>query len=390
MRWRAAALTIALALCALLASVRLQAAPKQAVHIAIAAAPSDVVAMRRLVQELLAPYPVILTIEEVTEVDVREVATPNKDGAAALARVWLDLTGPQHATVYVVDAPWERVLIRHVPSKGEPDEVTREQLAHITASAVEALLAGGRILVRRKQVQLPAPLEDAQSPTVPRAAPGVAAARPPPLPPPVMPSPQAEAVGDQTDDGSVVRAGLGVFYAASTLSAGGPLINGPGASIAMRAARGDFQPGGWFSAQFRLPAVAGEDRVEVEYVGTSLRLMAGTDYRFDAPFSLRAGVGAGADIDRVTPSFTRIVSGQLAPARVQLAAMMRVMAMGRLHASRRMAIELSLGLDVGLTSRRLVADVAGREVVIIDPWVLRPVLALGISGELLGSAGLSQ
>ena len=360
---------LAVTLFIVLLTARVHAEP---VSITIAGTDDNAAAMTAVVSELLVPLAVEPQFARVESINIAAIATPQQDARPALARVWLDMTGGERATTYVVDAPWERVLIRHVLVHGAVDEVTREELAHIVASSVEALLAGGRIGIERQKAfasVVPKPPPPPEPPLPPRPPPPVLAPLPPTAP---------------SDEPSPLRLGLGVFYELMTLGADGPLINGPGGALSLRHAAGSFQPGAVLTAQFRLPALAEMENVELELVGSALRLLAMGDLEFDSAFGLRLALGPGIDIDRVSPRLFGGVSGTVNDPSVEVSAVARAAAAGRLRLTSRLAFEVLLAADVALTHRDYAVRIAGEQRTILDPSRLRPVASIGLHTDLWG------
>ena len=92
-----------------------------------------------------------VSLQQTTVIDPAIVLTPQRGGHAPLARVFIDATRLDVAIVYLVDATWERILVRRLLLERGLDEVAREELAHIVEASVLALRAGGRIGVTREE-----------------------------------------------------------------------------------------------------------------------------------------------------------------------------------------------------------------------------------------------
>ncbi|MFO0571916.1 MAG: hypothetical protein U0263_40200 [Polyangiaceae bacterium] len=112
-------------------------------------------------------------------VDPKSVIDPSADRSDAFVRVWVDVSASDHVTLYFVDAAWERILVRHVPTPNALDEVEREEIAQIVRSAVEALLGGAKLGITRDEARaelLPKPSHE--SPAPPPPAPKAPARKP--------------------------------------------------------------------------------------------------------------------------------------------------------------------------------------------------------------------
>src|SRR5580658_1271399 len=81
------------------------------VDLYLAASDSEAPAMEKVARELLERLDVTIRLTRIEHVDPRVVVKPDRSAAPAVARVWVDLTGEGPRTLYVVDAPWERVLV---------------------------------------------------------------------------------------------------------------------------------------------------------------------------------------------------------------------------------------------------------------------------------------
>ena len=91
-----------------------QTSSREAVDVVIAA--DDVTApdMRAVVVELIERLGLATTVTFAPGVNAVELITPVAGAQPRVARVWIDLSKPERATLYLVDHDWERILIRHV------------------------------------------------------------------------------------------------------------------------------------------------------------------------------------------------------------------------------------------------------------------------------------
>ena len=106
--------------------------------------------MSMLLEEYLHGLDVELDLQAVDGFALDAVVNPPPEPDRAAARVWIRVEETR-ASVFIVDADWQRIFIRHVSIDSGFDEVVQEQLATIVLASVESLLAGGEIGVRRQR-----------------------------------------------------------------------------------------------------------------------------------------------------------------------------------------------------------------------------------------------
>ncbi|HJL15796.1 MAG TPA: hypothetical protein RMH99_09075 [Sandaracinaceae bacterium LLY-WYZ-13_1] len=311
-----------------------------------------------VLEELLARIDVELRQGPIEAVlDPRAVLTPRPDAPPALARIWIELADDR-TTIYLVDDAWERILVRHVPTGGALDEVSREQVAHIVHAAVDALLAGARIGLTRVEaserlgVAPEPPPEPTESPE-------------PPEPPP-EPALGADVVLAYTPqlfaDGPAVR------HAVSVL--GSLLVGRRSPRLALTAGI-DVWPssdheGAGLGLELSTVTLRAEAAVEV-------RVIEGTHVR----------VGGGLALD-VTTAQTRRLAGSMVEVAESFTEAGPLVCL-RLAVQQRLWewISLSGGLlvDVDLLDTRYVVEGNERDDAVVDPWLVRPALWLGVGGR---------
>lgn len=297
--------------------------------------------------------------------DPREVLRPDRTAAAALARIWIEI-GPERTTIYLVDADWERILIRHVPTAGALDEVGREQVAHIVQAAVEALLSGARIGFTRTEARAelglePAIAEPTLEPTVETPAP----------PSPGDAEPPSELGGD-------VHLGYGL-----QLFADGPSPR-HGAMLLGTLLVGRSTP--------RLALAVGVDvwpstshegaGARLDLRSLTVRLEAGVDLELLEGTDLRVTGGLSLDVTAIEPQAVAGSSTVVSSAWDAAAPMLGARVMVRQRIWRWISVVGALVLDVDLLDTRYVVAVGPRDETVVDPWLVRPALFVGVGGHL--------
>lgn len=270
------------------------------VEVVVAATPEVDAQLTPVLLELLRRLPVELTLTRAESIDVAQVVTPPQaEPSPALARVFIDARGRDAATVYLVDASWERVLVRRLPLERGLDEVAREQVAHVVESAVATLVAGGVIGVSRVEAtaqlgvttELPPPVEPVQPPSPPSRSP------PPPLsatqtnPPSTAPRAPERVIQARTSVGWVLSP-----WTPQTLS------QGPELRLGVDVGRGRFTWGGVVSGRYSLSREVRSTVVGMRIEGAGLRAMARARYSLESSFAVLAASGFGFDRETFRPT----------------------------------------------------------------------------------------
>lgn len=315
----------------------------------VVAGPSDEAeAMREVVLELLGRLGVEASVARVEQIDPAAVITPRVDGRRPVARAWIDLADADRATVYVVDAPWERILTRHVERAADNAELTREELGHILETTVEAMLAGARIGVERVPPRRPAPA------TTRAQSPRAGAVTPPPF---------------------TAAATLG--YALSPLGPSAPPSHGPLLAASLELPRVAARPGVWVSGQLRLPQVADGERVGVELETAALRVVATVGWELAPRLRFRVGFGGGVDVTHVEPRASD-GSARLADARWLALPAVTALLGPEVRVVPWLSVLLATSCDIDPSATRYLALEDGRPVQVLEPWAVRPGMILGV------------
>jgi hypothetical protein len=140
-----AALAALLALAAVAPPRALAAAPtgpRIQAEIALLGTAIVVEPVRDVLSELLEREGVDAVFTWPQRLNADDIFSAPGSSRAAIA-VWIDLlTSPGEARLYFRDAGARRFVVRRVPLRRESEEIAREEIAHIVASAVLALNAG--------------------------------------------------------------------------------------------------------------------------------------------------------------------------------------------------------------------------------------------------------
>jgi hypothetical protein len=334
-------------------------APAREVVLEVAAAQaSDSDALAQVARELLGRLAVKVRASQVRKIDLAAIATapvaPPPDAAGAdtpLARVWIDWMTAGRATLYLLDARRDRLLVRQVERPPGGEELAREELGHILETACEGLLAGGEV-------------------GVPRAGVVSLLVPPAPRPPVVVASPPAP---------EPARWEAAVLYEAAALAPEAPLTHGPMLSLLAATRSAGPRLGLWATAQLRAPARASDDTVGVSVHTGALRALVAYERPLSERAAARVGVGGGVDIVRATPEADRPDRAVLEGARTLVFPMGRAALGVDVRLFRHLALLATLSADVDVTGQRYVFRRASGEAAVLTPWVVRPAAALGLA-----------
>jgi hypothetical protein len=353
--------------------------------------------LESVLRELIGYLSVSAEYARADSVDPREVVTPVRAARPVLARVWIDLSQPERATVYIVDGPWERVLVRHVPLKGGVDEVAREQLAHIVSSALEALSSGARIGLTREEVEHSMFGRPASPPHRDAASAGSGAPDRAKTTEPSTSSSSSSSSSAAPEDYAARDVyewhaqsldapplDLGLYYELQAWSHDQLVVHGPGAALRARFQRARGGPGIWLSAQYRFAVTVDEPPIGVRLHSGAGRALGTFDWAVANRTELRAGLGIGLDVVDVEPrQLTAGAGTELAPERTTLVPLLRALVALEHRFVGNTAINAALALDLELIDARYVVERDDSKQLVFDPWTLRPAIVLGISSYVI-------
>ncbi|MBX7078519.1 MAG: hypothetical protein K1X88_04960 [Nannocystaceae bacterium] len=326
-------------------------ASAQDVEIHVVGAPDDRAWLLAHLRGMVEQLGVAVRYDERDELSALAVLDPPPQPAAARARVWIDLQSHAHAKLYVVDAAWERVLVRRLALGDGLDEVAAAEIGTIVESSVRALLEGGAIGVAREQ--LIAELAPAPAPPPPPTAPIAA-------PPRWAPQPS-----------------IAVGYAA-TGWAHGLAQHGPLLQLELAARRGRVAWGGRIEGRVTIPVRALGEALTLRMGGGGARAAATFAWQPRARVALESSAGGGAEIVGVHAQ-ARSASAQAFAAQrntlgVLALALGPALTLGR--GRDQLLVRLLVGVDV--VPQRLRYVTADTGALQLAPWIVRPGGAIAI------------
>jgi len=345
-------------------------AKRTLVSVKVAGDPASAAAVLDVLRERIGGSDAETSFEVVSEIDRASIVTPGPPDDRQLARIWIDLTEPaghegagEPVTLYVVDGPWERVLVRPVTRQKNP-EVTWEEIGHIVELALGALRSGesigvGRAVAREQLL----PPEEPPPPPPPRRE---RLRRPPPRPAARLP---------------LVKIHAGGIYSTAAYGSGFELTSGPGGILELHAdphwLGGRLKLGATFTGEYRLPSTVDRGSAMVRFEGAALHAMASATYSFTERHHVFLDVGGGTELVHArgeSPSLNnvRFVNGNIDP-------IPAVRFLAR-YAWAKPTVRLfaGVGVDLPLRNPRYLLSRENEPVVLFEPWVVRPFLMLGM------------
>lgn len=325
-------------------------------------------ALEGVLRERLAdvPVPIQGRFDRIPIVDPAAVVTPGETTQDELARIWVDLRGDRRYTVYIVDGAWERVLVRHLARRANP-EVAFEEIGHIVELAVSALAAGERIGVVRDVARADLAI------TEPREGP-FAIAAPAPRENLDRPLEEPRAVAEEP----VARAQVGAFWGATAYSGALELASGPGLVLDVHHAIGRFSLGGDAMGQVLLPSHADGRNATVRLTGGNAFLLADGKLALSPRDTLALALGLGVQLERASAEGTPGAGVRFIDDVEAVSPTLRALVRYR-HAWPLLGTFVGAGLDVPLRNTRYVLSRETAPLVLFEPWVARPFALAGIT-----------
>jgi hypothetical protein len=343
-------------------------APTRRVEIAIHGADADADSLSLALGDHLEALAVEQRLARADAIDLATVVTPGALDEAVVARIWIELGTDRRSTVMIVDGPWERVLIRHVPAPAGLDEVAREELAMIVGSSVEALLAGARIGVERTTL---APTSE-PAPVAP-AAPASTVSRRDATRPPTSHTPS------RTPNQPAYSAWLAAGWSMHLWSSPSPVQHGPFASLSLVARDVAMRPGASVEGRYALPIRIRASDVEMRLDAGAMRITASLQPELGRRASARIRMGGGLDITRVAPTAradTLVVHRRFWESTGFVTAALGIV----LGLTPAIALQLELVGDVEVSRTRYL--LTGSDRVLLAPWRVRPGLVLALAYDI--------
>jgi hypothetical protein len=312
------------------------------VDLVIAGKDPDEPAVEAVVRERLSELELEVRTTHAEVFDAEEAIRSRPD-PTSLAHVWIDLTPADQVSIFVSDGPSESMLVRRLPRAGASDEMLRETVGHVVASAADALSHGAVIGISRSSLlEEVAPPRQLSTPPKPGA-----------------------------------RFEPGVFYEVERYGPG-ELAQGPAIELAadVRVGRGTY--GAWVSAQFRLPMeVAGPVSLDLGAAG-AFRAMGFAALTLTRSLTIRPAAGLGVDLFRYSPRAGSALGGAPSPA-ADVAEPIASLATVLVWSHPALSVFAGPTVDAGLAPRRYIVEIGGIPQVLFQPGVLRPGLVVGLS-----------
>ncbi|HJX65563.1 MAG TPA: hypothetical protein VJ860_16615 [Polyangia bacterium] len=229
--------------------------------------------LREVIAELLAREGFVVSWSERDSFRPQDFLDRKGEKELAAMDVWIDLSSPSEAHLYFRDSQANRFFIRSLPLGQGIDEIGKEEIGHIVASAVLSLSQENGHALTRSEARAALHAQPAQD-AVPSA-------------PPAAPRPMRLAIvasgGAQVLARAIPLAGLLVISGAVT--------RGP------RWGRAGGRFGAWLDLGYQIPASYQESAVGVALQSMSLR--AGGHWEIERRRAMVFRLGFGGGFDRV-------------------------------------------------------------------------------------------
>jgi hypothetical protein len=340
-----------------------------AVEVAAAGDPATTASMAERVRAVGSRLNVTTRWQDRARIDARDVLADKGVEAGVLARVWLDLSDPKRAVLYIANATHDRFLVRVVPASDGYGELTQESITTIVESVIDALIAGGQIGVNREEAtrsierDVGVPVEPAPPPVSP------------PLPEPSEPAPPHDRGSTSL---SKPWSAVDLSYRMDAVSNGPSLRHGPQVSLSWTGfVSKSVDALVWFGGHYSASGTLG-DQQEVAMHGGGARAAVGVTGRLTRVFAWQAAVGAGADAFGVQPRIAP-ESGLVAADAFSIVVPVATTFVGAsLRLARWVSLPITVGLDVDLSSHHFDAELGAERATLVRPWVAHPFATVGV------------
>lgn len=323
------------------------------VEVHVTGEPEAIEKTRETLKELFGRLHVAATVMSENEEPPPRVEPP-------LAIAYIDFS-PPHATVVIVDGEsGEEVDRREFPDE-KTLETSVEASAHVVYLVVEAMLT------REKSEESKPPRA-----SIPRSSPPPSA---PPAPAPATPRDEPPPLPARTQ--STVAMDAGVSFAVTRLA---PSRVAPGGGINFELASVRYRFGASLYATTYAPS-------ELDYGGasafarvSSLRALLTQDLSLSEGFSVALAVGGGVEWLRLEPESAP--AGVTVKARSLFSPLVTSLAGIRIRLSEHAFVSGWAGVDFDLSNERLVANVDGRQPLVLALSGMRPTMMVTASTPL--------
>jgi hypothetical protein len=336
---------------------------------------------------------------------------------AGLARLWLKL-GDEGAMVLVLSGDGERGMLRRLSREDASDEVLREEIALVVATAVHTLANDRQALSSRtdllRELGPPAPAPPSPAPPSP-APPSPAPPSPaPPSPAPPSPAPPSPAPPSPAPDMSVPgmsvpgmsvpttapepgeepapppwRLGALAFYEGQGFAKEHAVLHGPGVGLGFGAPELVLAPRFELTAQYRFSVEVASSVAGLSLQSGAFRLSTQLTAWQGATVLLRLVGGLGIDLLRIEPFLVDPRARPL-PARTRVAPMARFGVDVGIHLHGDLSLRAGVGADVDAIGTRYVVQDGDTLIPLLDPLRVRPLITVGVDYTLLGRSAFSE
>jgi hypothetical protein len=349
------------------------------IEVVAAGAPATLAAMAERIRSLESHLPVAVRWTERPAIDVREiVAQPNAQARApqdqeVFARVWLDLSHSERAVLFISNARQDRILVRVMPASGGYGELTRESLATVVESAIDALLAGGQIGVERS-----AAVREIETQTgtrviteVPPTPKVVVAPEPEPVQvlPPTSSAPHASGMVSAQYRGDAIASGLSTKHGLQLALSWTGFFE-PALDLLLAVTGMYFPPFGLGEQGRRVTEHGGGARAAIGATGKQGILV------------WQAALGAGVDVAQITPVIgpkTGLVEAE--PFRITRPVGTLFVSCA-LRPAAWLEIPVGAGLDLDFSGHHFDIQSADSRTAAVSPWRIHPYWFVGIGMPL--------
>ncbi|HKQ70546.1 MAG TPA: hypothetical protein VJT73_14460 [Polyangiaceae bacterium] len=329
------------------------------VDIAILGPDADARALERSLRELFQRLGLEMRVRE------RGAGTLAFDKKASI-RASVDLRAPESAVVSLSDALTDRALAPRTIERRGSRALFLEEVAHVTHVATESLLAA------RQEEATPAVTSEVPSP----------AEAPAPNPPKGEPREDAPRTSLGSVSGGRIDLALLAGGEAFTKDASLGLTLGGGVRVAVSAT--PHVPAFWFVGKYHLPFGHDELPVVIHARVWSARLVPAWRVSRGKTVFVEVGVGGGADVISLSPGAAEGVTSLRAD-RTDVSPVATAVVATHVLVDSGTSLFLAANVDWDLTPRAYFMEREPERMALIEPRVLRPGLAVGLSFNVAGS-----
>jgi hypothetical protein len=332
---------------------------ERVVAVAIAADPEEYGALCDALSELVGRLGLKMEPQRADEPPWSSgaAAAGARRGGAVRARVWIDARAAARVDVAVSvarEGTFGRAVERSV-ARADSGAIVVEQVAHVVHATLDSMLVE----------------------SLPEPPPPAPSAPPAPAPPP----PREAHVRS-------VPAGFGLDAAAfattgAVVSGSGPVLGG-GVALALLAGRLPMHPRLWLTAAFDASFDTVSDDMVLETSISSFRALPSVELLATSAVRIELAAGGGIDLFHTIPRDARRPLVELLGARTDVDPVLAAELIADLRVAWTARVFVGAGLDYDLGLHRYLDIQRMGEVVVMQPWPLRPVGLLGLRIPLAG------